>query len=48
MNSNGCVLNVYSNPELAALDLAEATDYAVALRYEYRILAGEVDSPRSP
>ena len=27
-------LTVYSDPELAALDLAEATDYAVALRYD--------------
>jgi HEPN domain-containing protein len=27
-------LTVYSDPELAALDLAESTDYAVALRYD--------------
>jgi len=27
-------LTVYSDPELAALDLAEATEYAVSLRYD--------------
>src|SRR5450759_2318542 len=27
-------LTAYPDPELAALDLAEATDYAVALRYD--------------
>jgi HEPN domain-containing protein len=27
-------LNIYSDPELAALDLTEMTDYAVALRYD--------------